>query len=248
MKIKFFILSFFIAFSTTTVAEEWITEEVLKQLSEVRSELKTLQNEVRLLREQSSKSSAAKPAAKKLPNIGVSTAPTVGDSKAKYALIEFSDYQCPYCKRHYKQTFPKLKEKYVDTGKVKYVMKQFALDFHSKAKGASIAALCIEKLSAGKYWGMHESIFSGEVSLNKTAYIAYAESQGLDSKEYESCLASDEVSKRVDLDMAEGKSAGIRGTPAFVFGEVKGDEVVGIRMISGARPFTYFDNLIESAL
>lgn len=238
-----------VLFTSSSNAEDWITEEVLKQLSEVRQELKVLQDEIRGLKDQV----AQKPAAAPARNAGggsldIEGAPFMGDSDAEIAVIEFSDYQCPYCRRHFDQTLPKIESEYIDTGKVKYVMKQFPLGFHAKAKGASVAALCVDKLKPGSYWKAHESMFDGTTSLSNASYLSLAETLGLNQAKFESCLSDQKMANIVDQDMRDGESVGISGTPAFLIGKVVDGKIVNGQLVTGARPFSSFSSVIDKLL
>lgn len=236
------------ALCSTVSAQEWITDEVLKQLSEIRQELKILQEDVRSLKGTNQKSSVTKPDISKAESISLSGSPFIGSASAQIAIVEFSDYQCSYCRRHFQQTMPQIQKAYVDTGKVKYVMKQFPLGFHSKARGASVAALCADKLKSGNYFKAHEAIFSGNMRLERSNYVALANSLGLSQIKYEACLDNPKTSKVVDQDMAQGKSAGVTGTPAFLIGKIKDGKLINGRLIVGARPFSSFSSVVEPLL
>ena len=245
MKTILFLITIFL--SSNIQAEDWITEEVLKQLSEIRQELKTLQSEVKGLKDALSNKPVAQPSIR-TGNIELSSSPFIGNKNAEIAIIEFSDYQCPYCKRHYSQTFPDIKKNYIDSNKVKYVMKQYPLGFHAKARGASIAALCVEKLKPGQYWKAHEAIFSGETKLATEDYIELAQTVGIKQSKFESCLNDSTVSQQVDSDMQQGESVGVSGTPAFYIGKIVNGEVVNGQLITGARPFSSFSSVINRLL
>jgi len=222
---------------------------VLSQRAFLRQELKVLQDEVRSLKsEVGKKAVAAQPQAKKAGPIKIADSPTIGDKKAQIAVIEFSDYQCPYCRRHFQQTLPEIEKNYIDTGKVKYVMKQFPLGFHAKAKGASIAALCMDKIKPGSYWKAHKAIFNGETKLESSAYLALAKSLKIKQSRYEKCVDDPAMAKVVDTDMAQGESVGVSGTPAFLVGKIVNGEVVDGRLITGARPYSSFSNAIDQLL
>lgn len=230
-------------------AEEWITEEVLKQLSELRQEMKGLKEEVRALKDSLANQPVAAPKqGAKSVSINIANSPFIGDKSAEIAIVEFSDYQCPYCQRHFKQTLPEIEKNYIETGKVRYVMKQFPLGFHAKARDASIAALCVEKLKPGKYIKAHEAIFGGEVSLDSASYQAFAKSLGIKSSKYDSCLNDKKIASIVDQDMAEGESVGVSGTPAFLIGKIKNGKVVDGRLITGARPYSSFSRALDDLL
>ena len=236
-----------ILFSSNLCAEEWITEEVLKQLSEIRQELKYLQQEIKGLKE----SLANKPVAQapvRAGKVDISSAPFIGNKDVKIAIVEFSDYQCPYCRRHFTQTLPDIKTNYIDSGKVKYVMKQYPLGFHAKAKGAAIAALCVEKLKPGQYWKAHESIFSGETKLNEVDYKQMAKSLGLAENKFNLCLENPEIIQQVDTNIREGEAVGVSGTPAFYIGKIVDGKVVNGQLVTGARPYASFSSVIDRLL
>jgi len=237
------VFAFFIGVQGVS-AEEWITEEVLKQLSEVRQELKGLKEEVKSLKEAMSQPSRAQAKPSAGP-IDIKDSPFIGENSAQIAIIEFSDYQCPYCRRHYKQTMPQIAKNYVETGKVKYVMKQFPLDFHAKARGASVAALCVEKLKPGRYFKAHESIFDGETALSESGYLALADSLDISQTQYKSCLGDPKMSQIVDRDMTQGQSVGVSGTPAFLVGKIEDGKLVDGQLITGARPFSSFSSVLD---
>src|SRR5690606_19222030 len=94
--------------------------------------------------------------------------PTLGSQQAKVAIVEFTDYQCPYCAQYHSETFENLKKEYIDTGKVQYVLRDFPLDFHAYAKGAAIAANCAGEQDA--YWQMNHQLFSNQSELGDGLY------------------------------------------------------------------------------
>lgn len=229
-------------------AEEWITDEVLKQLTEIRQELKLLRKEVQQLKSADNQPQArAKP--KIIPPIKLDDADalTMGDKEAGVAIIEYSDYQCPFCKRHQKQTFPEIKKQYIDTGKVKYMTRYFPLSFHPKAKGASVAALCVAEQDADAYWKMHEKLLdlrSGD--LNSESYQSLAEEMGLDKARYQACLDNADMVQKVDEQFAYGQKIGVSGTPASFIGEIKDGQLVNVKLLTGAQPFGAFKRALDS--
>lgn len=253
LKMKKVFISFVLVVAllpNAVTAQEWITEEVLKQLSEIRQELKVLQDEVRGLKgELANRPSApSAAAARKAITLDISKSPSIGAKGAQIAIVEFSDYQCPYCKRHFSQTLPDIEKNYVDTGKVQYVMKQFPLGFHAKARGASIAALCVDKLKPGSYWKAHEAISGGSTKLDTADYLALAASLELNQSKYQKCLDDPQMSTVVDQDLADGGSVGVSGTPAFLVGKIVDGKVVDGQLITGARPYASFSQLIDKLL
>jgi len=160
-----------------------------------------------------------------------------GDKDAPVTIIEFSEYQCPYCKRYVDQTLGQIQEKYIDTGKVKYVFRDFPLDFHQNAKPAAMAAECV-KAEGGDdaYWEYHDTLFENQQAISPDDLKGYASDMGYDIAD---CLDNEEYADEVDADTEEGKSYGVRGTPAFF---------INGRFLSGAQPFAAFEKLIEEEL
>jgi protein-disulfide isomerase len=170
----------------------------------------------------------------------------LGAVDAKYAIVEFMDYQCPYCIRYAKQSLPIIKQRYVDTGKLKYVIRDFPLNFHSKAQGAAIAANCAGEQS--KYWPMHDELVANSKSLGDELYPILAAKLNLDLDAYSTCLNSPDMKKAVELDFAYGTEIGIRGTPNFYIGKIEGESIVNVIHISGARSVEAFDRAIQQAM
>lgn len=171
---------------------------------------------------------------------------TLGEKDAPVTLIEFVDYQCPFCKRFFDQTFSQLKTEYVDTGKIKLVMRDFPLSFHQNAQKASEATECAEE--GGKFWEMHDLLFAkqDEWASSTTAndlFKQYAASLGL-GKTFDSCLDTGKHAQEVQKDLSDGTTAGINGTPGFW---VIGKDGRG-QQISGAVPFSNFKTVIDSLL
>ncbi|ABV87098.1 thioredoxin domain-containing protein [Shewanella pealeana] len=172
--------------------------------------------------------------------------PLLGDTAAQLAIIEFSDYQCPYCKRFIDQTFTKLKSNYIDTGKIQYLTRDFPLGFHPKAKGAAIAANC--SLQQNAYWPMRDSLFKNMQQLDDALYQQTASNLSLDMTMFADCLIDETVSSKVDQDVAYGSSLGIRGTPSFVIGRVENGQLISPKLVVGAQSYQTFALLIDELL
>ncbi len=165
-----------------------------------------------------------------------------GSSRAKVTIIEFSEFQCPYCARYYNDAYKQIIENYVDTGKVKYIFRDFPLGFHANAQKASEAAECAG--DQDKYWEYHDKLFENQQALEITNLKQYAVDLGLDTAEFNSCLDSGKHTSEVKKDFADGQKAGISGTPSFFIGNDKD----GYTKLVGAQPFTAFQQAIEAAL
>ena len=169
--------------------------------------------------------------------------PFKGDENAPVTIVEFSDYECPFCGRFYSQTLPLLEEEYIDTGKVKFVFKDFPLGFHQMAEPASVAANCVHKeLGNDKYWQMHDLIFDEIVArtpLTQDLLNSFAKEVGVNEEMYTMCIEDDEMKKEVQADFKEGSALGVSGTPSFI---IEGELIVG------AQPFSVIQEVIERKL
>ena len=176
--------------------------------------------------------------------------PVLGSKDAKVTIIEFTDFQCPFCGRHFTQTFGQIKKDYVDTGKVKYVLRDFPLSFHPNAEKAAETAGCADE--QGKFWEMHDKLFTNQgtwsafddATAAKT-FKGYAKDIGLNQTQFDTCLDSGKRKTEITKDTADGSAAGIDGTPGFwILGP--NDQK---QKISGAYPYdtfkTAFDNMLK---
>jgi protein-disulfide isomerase len=177
-------------------------------------------------------------------SVSVDDDPFLGSADAPVTIIEFSDYQCPFCSRFWSQTLPSIKSEYIDTGKVKFVYRDFPLDsIHPFATPAAIAAECVREKGGDKgYFEYHDKIFAGQGVLSDSSLKAWAEELGYN---IDSCLDSKKYLSEVQKDLADGQAAGVRGTPGFII--LKGDSNVGTPL-SGAQPFAAFQQIIEANL
>jgi protein-disulfide isomerase len=176
--------------------------------------------------------------------VGVEGAPVLGDRAAKIAIVEFSDFQCPFCKRFHDATLPMLKERYIDNGKIMMIYRDLPLDFHALAKGAAVAAYCAG--AQGHFWEMADALFDGQERLGSAYYNALAARLGLDTDAFKSCLTDPAAEAKVTRDVADAASLGIDGTPAFFIGRVEGDRVIDAEYVSGAQPFPVFARILDS--
>jgi len=166
--------------------------------------------------------------------VKVEGAPTQGPADAPVMLVEFSDFQCPFCAR-VNPTLTQLKEEYGD--QVRFVFKHFPLSIHPQAMAAHKASVAAAE--QGKFWEMHDRIFANQRALDRATLVGYATDMDLDVAAFETALDSPEVQSRIDADMADGRDAGVRGTPAFV---------INGKLISGAQPYTAFKAEVDRAL
>jgi len=161
-----------------------------------------------------------------------------GDPNAPITIIEFSDFECPFCNRFYTDTLPQIQKEYIDTGIAKLVYRDFPLSFHQNAKPAAEAAECAGE--QGKFWEMHDVLFENYNVLSRAKYTTWAEEIGVgDIGAFDECVDSGEMSAEVDNDFNAGRAAGVTGTPSFF---------VNGQKISGAQPFSAFKAAVDAAL
>jgi len=176
-------------------------------------------------------------------------APSKGRTDAKLVLVEFSDFQCPFCGRYTRETLQPLQRDYVDTGKLRYVFRHFPLErLHPLALRASEAAECAR--AQGKFWEMHTRLFANQQALAEPDLVKSAESVGLIMPTFQQCLASQLTSPtKIRQDQTEGARAGITGTPTFFIGTMtKEGKVHVLRRLVGAQPYTAFKTTIDGLL
>ena len=176
--------------------------------------------------------------------------PYRGDNDAPVTLIEFSDYQCPYCKRHATQVMPALITKYVDSGQLRIVMREYPIEnLHRRAVPTSEAALCAG--DQGKYWEMHDSLFNDQKANTDEDFQQMAASHGLDVAAFTECMSSDQFMEQIKTDMAEGQKLGVSGTPSFVLGLTDSEDPSKVHLtkfIRGAQSLQAFNSAIDELI
>lgn len=178
----------------------------------------------------------------------ISDAPFLGDrSKAKVAIVEYTDYQCPYCQRHDQETKSQLIKEYVDTGKAIYVFRDFPLDFHGQiAIDSANAALCVNEIGGiSKFVEYHSKIFMVE---NNEALTKAAQDLGIDMNKFNTCMTEERYADKIDQGLSDGMKAGVQGTPGFVVGVLDKDGNVKGKLIAGAYPFASFEKILKEYL
>lgn len=210
-------------------------EELRKELAEIKRQLQT--------------PAAARPAAPDLRDVELTIGayPVQGESTAPLTLVEFTDYQCPYCARHVRETAPLLEEQYIATGKLRYVVVDLPLAMHKLAFKAAEAAACAG--DQGRYWDMHARLFDNQRQLEPWA--AHAEALSLDGDLFAQCLESGRFAPAIRTGMSLARRLSITGTPSFVLAVTDPEDpgkAQGLSLIRGARPFADFKGQIDGAL
>jgi len=173
--------------------------------------------------------------------------PRLGSQDARIAIVEFSDYQCPYCKRFQTEVFPELNKEYIDSGKIAFVYKDLPLPFHANSKSAAVAANCANEQN--DYWGYQEALFDDQAALGRNHYLDLAKQHKLDTAKFSACLDDKKQIEEIDNDLAYGGSLGVDGTPSFFIGKIdQSDRIVAARLVVGAQPLPVFKQLIDGLL
>lgn len=184
-------------------------------------------------------------AAAPVVNVSADDDPALGRDGAKVVMIEFSDFQCPFCRKFWRESFGQIKQNYIDTGKVKFVYRDFPLtSLHPSSEVSAEAGSCANE--QGKFWEMHDKIFveqeklgQGTVQFSSADLKKWAGEIGLNSRQFNSCLDTGKYKSEVEKDLSDGTTAGVQGTPTFF---------VNGKVIPGAVPYATIKQTIDDAL
>ena len=183
------------------------------------------------------------------PVVELTGAPQKGNADAQVALIEFSDYECPFCIRHFRETMPLIEKNYIATGKILYVFRDYPIDqLHPQAVKAHEAARC--GAEQDKYWPMHTTLFGAPTQHSTEGLEATATKAGLDMAKFRACITSGRTTAEIRKTAEDATNFGANGTPAFFIGVIdKATNTVKVtRAMSGALPFTQFAQAIEAVI
>ncbi len=231
------VASFFAGSYTSNLNSNQISQEDLDEAI-AKLELKILQNQL--------PAKQASPPVK----ISVDNDPIIGNPDAPITIIEFSDFQCPFCARFHTQTLPLILEEYIEQGKVKLVFRDFPIQsIHPNALPASVAAECAN--DQNKFREMHDVLFEKQNEWNKletvdalSMFSQYTANMQLDQDIFESCLTSGKHIPEIQKDLNDGRDYGVTGTPGFFVG----NEKIGFTELKGAQPFDSFKKIIDAQL
>jgi protein-disulfide isomerase len=169
-------------------------------------------------------------------NVDIAGAPAFGKDGAKVTIVEFSDFQCPFCSRG-ADVVTELKKKY--GSKIKVAFKHFPLPMHREARPASEASMCVNEQSADKFWKYHDLVFKNQDKLDDASLAKYAKDVGADAKKFEDCYKSGKYKEAVQKDLDYGEKIGVKSTPTFF---------VNGQLIAGAVPIESFSEIIDEEL
>jgi len=181
--------------------------------------------------------------------VGVDGGAIYGKPNAKVTIVEFSDYQCPFCARYANDTFPQIERDYIETGRVRYVFRDYPIEAsHPQAFKAHEAVHCAAE--QGKRREMHKKVFANQRAMSVNDLNTHAAGLGLDKARFEKCLAQGTQSAKVRSAMSAGEQAGVRGTPTFFVGltEPNSPNLKAVRRIIGAQPYAAFKTAIDALL
>jgi protein-disulfide isomerase len=214
-------------------------QAILQELREIRRVLEKIE-------QQGLSQPAQRPNPPKTASVSIGKEnPVLGAADAPVTVVEFTDYQCPFCKRFIQSTFPVLKHDFIDTGKVRWIVHDLPLGFHPNAHKAAQAAHCAG--DQGKYWQMRDILFRNNANLGIEKLPGYAREIGLDGSAFDACLSSDRHQAQIEQDAQAANRIKITGTPSFIIGKTAGDTVSG-QLVIGAQPTTIFTAGIQRVL
>jgi len=166
----------------------------------------------------------------------------LGSKDAPLTIVEYTDYQCPFCQRFHLSAYPEIKKNYIDTGKVRFYSKDLPLDFHPNAMRAAQAARCAGE--QGKFWELRDLMGANPNSLDLGHIMGFGVELKLDTQKLQDCINSEKYKTQVQANVNEAMKVGANGTPAFVVGKSVGNGVDG-ELVVGAMPFTMFDQKLK---
>jgi protein-disulfide isomerase len=172
----------------------------------------------------------------------------LGDSSAPVTIVEFTDFQCPFCGRHATTTLPELRSHDIKAGKVRYIVRDLPIsEIHPWAVKAAVAARCARVQSEAAYWRYHDALFANQRALADSLFPVLAVQVGLDTARFAACRASGKFDKAVESDRGDAMQLGLNATPTFVVGPTRPDGEVTGPVIQGAQPLPQFEAAIAAA-
>jgi len=169
----------------------------------------------------------------------------LGRPDAPLTIVEFTDLQCPFCNRFATTTFDLLKKDYIDTGKVRFISRDFPLDFHPQAKPAAVASRCAG--DQGKFWELRMTLVKNASKLSAPYITQEAAALELDMKQFDACIKGTQYDSAITRDLTEGAGFDVSGTPTFFVGKTTAQGFEGFRIV-GAQPYAVFQQRIEGLL
>ena len=210
-----------------------------QQADQILNELR----QIRQLLERQQQTRGGQPAGEEITRakLSVDSMAMLGSKDAPITMVEFTDYQCPFCQRFHVTTFAELKKQYIDTGKMRFYSRDLPLDFHPNAMRAAQAARCAS--DQGQFWPMRDRMGANPDKLDLANLLAFASDLKMDEKAFKTCVESEKYKNAVQTDVMEAMKIGATGTPTFVVGKSTPEGVDG-EVVVGALPLAIFQKKI----
>ena len=216
-----------------------------ERLNRIEQELAEIKEDVTVIRQMLTEAIRGQPAGER--EVGIGEGAMRGDPKAKVTMIEFADFQCPFCAKFFNETLPQIDKEFIQTGKVRYVMRELPLTaLHPYAQKAAEAARCAGE--QGKYWQMHDKLFQNQKNLEVHHLKEYAKTMGLDSQAFDGCLDAGKQFAKVQKDLQEAQKLKVNGTPGFFIGLTTSGNTIKGTYIEGAQPIELYRQVINQLL
>ena len=220
--------------SVAPMSQQQINEEMLKELRQIRQLLERLT--------QPQPQAPPQPTSAKVTNL---KGFVLGRPDAPLTMIEYTDLQCPFCRQYATVTFEEIRKNWIDTGRLRYISRDFPLDFHPQAMPAARAARCAGE--QGKFWEMRMNLMRNANLLSADYITRTAGDLKLDTKAFSACTALSKFDAEIQAELQEGTTIGVSGTPTFVIGRTNDTAIEG-PMVVGALPYPQFDAKLKSLL
>ena len=231
--------------SPTTQAQQSSVDDLKKEVETLNQNMNAMQKDIQEIKTMLQSRMRVAPPQNVVLDLG--KRPAKGDDGAKLTLVEFLDYECPYCGKFSRETMPEIEKDYIDTGKVRYVVVNLPLEaMHKSAFKAAEAAACAKE--QGKFWEMQERLFNNQQIIDQ--WKTHAEAIGLDVDKFNQCLDSGRQAAQIRSDVAEAHDAGITGTPAFflAYTDPKSTSIKTVTRLVGSQPYESFKAAIDKQL
>jgi protein-disulfide isomerase len=188
------------------------------------------------------------PALKPPATMSLAGEPFKGERTATLAIIEYADFQCPFCRHFEHDVYPQIRDGYINTGKVKYFHRDMPLPFHQGAMPAARAAHCASE--QGKFWEMHDSLLGDAASLSTADIDERAGKLGLNVSKLDECISSDRFADIIQRGVTEANEMRVSGTPTFIIGtlDAQGTLMSVKKTVIGANPFETFKAALDPLL
>ena len=212
-----------------------------QQADQILNELRQIRQ---LLEQQKAAASAAQPQRAARATLNMDGVAMLGSKDAPLTIVEYTDYQCPFCQRFHVTAFNELKKAYIDTGKVRFYSRDLPLDFHPNAMRAAMAARCAGEQGQNQFWNLRNVMGANPNMLDMEHILGFAADLKLDISALRGCVEGEKYKNAIQADLAEAMKVGAQGTPTFVIGKSTPNGVDG-EIVEGAMPFQVFDQKLK---